>query len=720
MFNSRIRRVGVSLLVCVASTCASAWGADTRQSVGDAYINQDSRSGVWTVGAGGASLSLSIDPSRDYLVTRLLSPSGRDWSIATQSDTTIMANGSALPFGSRGQGFQYETVATSATGNTLRLDATYLLTSAGLRLTRHVVVASGSPTFEVWTTFQSIRNGTTLSNPNAFQLLTPTGTVHWLTGHDGDAGDPTGDTAFMRREQTLAAGESLTLGARGRSSEQTVPWFALDGGQDEFFAALMWSGPWSLTLSRTGNNLAMSWGLAPMTTAVGAMPIEGPHALFGVARGALADASAALRSYVLNGLRQGRALTPAVTYNTWFAYGTAIDEMSMQAEMDRAAAMGVELFVVDAGWYAGADTANPSNFEPGLGSWEPDLARFPNGLGALADYAHSLGMKFGIWVEPERVNLSVVGQDGLDEKMLATLAGGYTSETTAQICLAGAAGRQWVLDHLTAFLEATRPDYLKWDNNLWVNCDRPGHGHGATDGPFAHVTALYQILDTLRQRFPNLQIENCSMGGNRVDFGMMRYTDVAWMDDHTAPSVHVRHNIEGLTAVFPPAYLLSFVTEASSEPLQNAPDLALYFRSRMGGVLGLCFRAEFLSDDDIASIIRETAIYKNVRTTLSVAAAALLTSQAQVSGGPDWDVMQATTPDGASMVVYAFQEDDAVQKVNVKPSNLNATATYAVTSVDAGSLGSATGADIMTNGIDVVQSPVSAAHILTLTVAVAP
>src|SRR5215471_13084178 len=102
MLKSRFRRVGVLLLVCVVSTCATAW-ADTQQSVGDAYITQSSR--TWTIGAGGASLSLSIDPSGDYLVTRLLSPTGRDWSISTQSDTTITVNGSALPFGSKGQGF---------------------------------------------------------------------------------------------------------------------------------------------------------------------------------------------------------------------------------------------------------------------------------------------------------------------------------------------------------------------------------------------------------------------------------------------------------------------------------------------------------------------------------------------------------------------------------------------------------------------------------------
>src|SRR6185295_18409634 len=137
-----------------------------------------------------------------------------------------------------------------------------------------------------------------------------------------------------------------------------------------------------------------------------------------------------------------------------------------------------------------------------------------------------------------------------------------------------------------------------WDNNLWVNCDREGHGHGASDGNFAHVSALYQVLESLRQKYPSLTIENCSGGGNRLDLGMLRYTDVGWMDDNTTPSIKVRHNIQGLSLIFPPAYLLSFLANLGWEPLHNSPDLPMYVRSRMQGVMGLSFQSAWLSDDD--------------------------------------------------------------------------------------------------------------------------
>ena len=123
-------------------------------------------------------------------------------------------------------------------------------------------------------------------------------------------------------------------------------------------------------------------------------------------------------------------------------------------------------------------------------------------------------------------------------------------------------------------------------------------------------------------------IENVSGGGNRLDIGMLRFTDVAWMDDRTAPSVHVRHNIQGLSAVFPPAYLLSFVTDHDTEPLHDAPDLSLYFRSRMSGALGLCFRWRSFTEDEDAGMAQEIAIYKAARATITMSAGSLLTRQA--------------------------------------------------------------------------------------------
>lgn len=687
---------------------AGAARADTVASLGDASIAHSGAS--WTVSAGGASMVLTIDPAADYALTSLVSPSGVQWLRASGPDSIVTAGGVAHAFGSRTDGFAYASASARTNGTRLELQATYVLVAQSLTATRHVAVVSGSPTFEVWTTFQAGGAGVALTGLDTFRASIVPGQLNWLSGEQPAASNPTLDSEFGQRARSINPGERVSFGSTARSSEGTVPWIAVDGASDEFYTALMWSGGWSLTVSPTRTTLAIDWSLGPTSTVVGAVPVDTPHVLLGVARGAMPSASAAMRTYVLQGLRGGRPISPLVTYNTWYAYGTAVDEASLEREMTRAAAMGVELFVIDAGWYVGADTSNTTDFTPGLGSWTVDADRFPDGLAALRDFAHGLGMKFGVWVEPERVDIHLVGQNGLDESSLATSGGDYQASDSAMICLAGQAGRQWVVDHLTAFLDAVRPDYLKWDNNLWVNCDRAGHGHGATDGSFAHVTALYQILDMLRQRYPSMLIENCAGGGNRLDFAMLKYTDVAWMSDQTAPSVRVRHNLEGLSQVFPPAYLLSFLTDLGWEPLHNAPDLALYTRSRMPLAFGLSIRSLWLTDADLAALTQQIAFYKRLRPLVTAAAATLVTLQAN-GDEKQWDILQETGTAGG-LALFAFNGAAAPSSTTVVPANLPPDALYQVVSIDGSVRGTMRGSDLTANGLTLTRTPTTAAQIL--------
>ena len=694
----------------IVSTATEAATVVAQQ--GDAAISHDEAAGTWTLTAGGASLTLALDPTRDFAIVSLISASGTPWTTGVAADSFVRVGNRSHAFGNRAAGFAYQDATVVTRGRTLQLNATFRLSSDALTATRRYAIVSGSPSFEAWTTYEG--PGASIADLNALQISVPTGSVRWLTGLQGDTADAPTDSAFTLQQQTLTAGVPFSLGATHRASEKIVPWFSIDGARDEFFAALMWSGAWSAAFDRTAGGTTITVGLAAMTTTLTTM-IDGPHVVFGVAPGGVAEGTAALRSYVLDGLRGGRPIVPLVTYNTWFAYGTEIDQSSMRAEMQRAAALGVELFVIDAGWYAGPGAAGPVDFDAGLGGWTADPDRFPNGLAPLREYAHGLGMKFGLWIEPERVNMSLIGAPGVEEAWLATEAGQYGSDQTAQICLANGAARQWLMDRLTTLIDEVQPDYLKWDNNMFVNCDRDGHGHGATDGNFAHTGGLYDMLSQLRERYPALLIENVSGGGNRLDVGMLRFTDVAWMDDRTAPSVHVRHNLQGLSAVFPPAYLLSFVTDHDSEPLHGAPDLSLYFRSRMGGALGLCFRADSFTEGENASMAHEIDIYKATRSTVGVAAASLLTKQAAREDGPSWDVLQESTAGHERVVLNAVQSDSGVSTFNVKPTDLKPSTTYDVHSVDTGMLGTATGAALMTDGIDLLQSPNSAAHILIIT-----
>ena len=134
-----------------------------------------------------------------------------------------------------------------------------------------------------------------------------------------------------------------------------------------------------------------------------------------------------------------------------------------------------------------------------------------------------------------------------------------------------------------------------------------------------------------------VMIENVSGGGARLDFGMVAFTDTAWMDDRTSPASHVRHNIEGLSFAFPPAYLLSFLIDADGEPIAGAEDLPLLVRSRGAGILGLTYRTDLLDDDTAERLKEQIAEYKTYRTIVAPANALLLSAQAPI------DSTRATT-----------------------------------------------------------------------------
>jgi hypothetical protein len=199
-----------------------------------------------------------------------------------------------------------------------------------------------------------------------------------------------------------------------------------------------------------------------------------------------------------------------------------------------------------------------------------------------------------------------------------------------------------------------------------------------------------------------------------LDLGMLRYTDVGWMDDRTAPSAKVRHNIEGLSALFPPAYLMSFVIPHPDEPLGGASDLPLIFRSRMAGVLGLCFRTADFDEDQLADMRRFIETYRSLRDILRTASGSVLTAQASSENPPGWDVFQ-TTPEGLRpTIVWAFQNDGAVRHIVVRPVGLRGPVRYDVSSRYGGSLGVLTGSTLMNDGIELAASPESVSHTITL------
>jgi alpha-galactosidase len=691
------------------SARAQAQSSLSPQRAGDVFVTEDSQAQTWTIGNSELHVMFRLTAAKELVIEEISNPStGRVLTALNEFDSAVTVNGNTLSPGAAAWGLAG--VATSEEGSGVRLTFTFRSASVPVVAIRSYVCYPGSPTIETWTRFES--NGAasaTLSNEVVWRLAIPATTVHYVQGLRQTDGDV--DQAFARRTATLGSADQMTLTEPNRSTESFLPMMTADAGADEFFGGLLWSGSWQIDLQGLGGGTRVTARLPRLSTTVDAShPHDTPHGFFGFTPGGQNAVSGALHEFVVQGLRGGRPFTPLVTYNTWFAYSTEIDEETLQGEIVEAAGLGVELFVVDAGWYAGAGKG--MNFDTGLGSWQVDPVKFPSGLAALRDFAHSYGMRFGLWVEPERVDAATIGKPGLvREEWLAKNNGSYGAAKTPQVCLASPDARQWVFDELTRLLDDVQPDYLKWDNNQWVNCNRTGHGHGANDGNYAHVSSLYGLLADLRARYPDLLIEDCAQGGNRLDFGMLRYTDVAWMDDRTVPAVHVRHNLEGLITFFPPSSLLSFAASGLDEVLGASADLPLSMRSRMPGVLGLTYRAADLTEEDRDGIASEIAAYKRIRDTIRDASARLLTDQA-VQDGPAWDAVQEVAVTTGNAIVLAFQNDSGTPRVAFQPEGLEAGATYLVTRGDGTFVGSASGDEIMAGGVEIDSSPESAAHLL--------
>ena len=721
----------LGVLVACLTTSGSLHSEEPLLQVDTAYITQDGSGRGWVIGTD--LVRYSVGTEAGAIVARGITDpvTNREWRQVAGPDSSVSVGGHHVEIGSADTTFARSEVTEWWGG--VKLDLVYRVPTSSLEITRSYAAYPGSSVIETWTNFHNVGKAPVkLGDLTSFELSVKPGTLRWLRGLTATAeeGGP-----FTMQSRKLDAGEKFEIGSTTRSSERQLPWFSVRGDDPnpddesdwapEFFGSILWGGSWRLSTERLGGELSVRLGLPPFETRVDADGwLETPHAVFGVTNPVVPEVSQALRSFIDKGVRHGRPLRADVTYNTWFTYGTFINEASLRAEMAMAAEMGIEQFVVDAGWWAGIHPEDPSDFSRGLGSWEVDTDRFPNGLGALTDYAHELGMRFGVWIEPERVDLGVVFEkDGVDEKFLATTNGRYNGggtngeATYGQVCLADPAAREWVIAKIHAFVDAVRPDYIKWDNNFWINCTRASHGHGTEDGNFQHHAGLGTILSELRESYPSMDIENSASGGNRLSLGMLAYTDAGWMDDHSSPSTHVRHNLGGLSVLFPPAYMFSFAMGDVTEEFVDAPDadLPLLVRSRMSGMLGGTWSASTMGEGTRAVVAKQVALYKRIRPIIQQGAAFLLGPQ--VMSYPDapwwgWDAIEHVQASTGDAVVFAFNTDDSETNTIVKPRSLRPDAIYEVESADYGVLGEVSGAELMARGIEISASGVSRSHVL--------
>ncbi|WP_019065190.1 alpha-galactosidase [Streptomyces prunicolor] len=459
------------------------------------------------------------------------------------------------------------------------------------------------------------------------------------------------ETQLSRTE--LPYGETVLSSRRGTTSHHANPWVMLDDGTATeehgrvHSCALAWSGSWQLTVQRLPTErvtVSAGFGHAPITWQLppGA-ELRTPVSAAAYTEGGFGGASRAWHRYLLDHVLPHPGELRPVLYNSWEATEFDVSVEGQSALAERAAGLGVELFVMDDGWF-GSRTHDAA----GLGDWTPNAERFPDGLGPLIDRVHELGMRFGLWVEPEMVNPDSDLYRAHPDWVLHHPTRRRTEHRNQLVLnLARPDVAAWMYDRLDELLTKNDIDFLKWDFN------RPFTEAGWPDAesdPEAlwteHVHNLYAVIDRLRTAHPHLRIESCSSGGARLDPGILARTDQVWTSDNTdaLDRLDIQH---GFSQLYPARVMGAWVTDSPNPYTGRSLPLDFRFHVAMAGVLAIGGDLARWSAAELARAAELVAAYKRVRPLVQHGRQYRLSSP----GDGELSAVQYLAPDGTEAAV---------------------------------------------------------------------
>jgi alpha-galactosidase len=535
-------------------------------------------------------------------------------------------------------------------------------------------------------------------------------TLNYLTGRW--AGE------WTLTQETLHPGARIIESRRGTTGHQANPWFAVQAGSadedsgDVWFGALAWSGSWRITVEQDQlDAVRVTGGFNPFEFGYvlhSGQTLETPVFYGGYSAHGLGGASRLLHHFEIaqvlpHRIGTGEQAAPKprpVIYNSWEATEFNVSEQGQIALAEKAAALGVQRFVMDDGWFG-----QRKDDHAGLGDWYVNQQKFPNGLKPLIDKVHSLGMDFGLWVEPEMVNPDSDLYRKHPEWVL-NFPGRPRSEQRNQLVLnlARPDVRAYILDFLDKLLTENDIAFLKWDYNR--NWAEPGWDQlppAEQRKVYVEFTRnLYAILAELKSRHPKVELESCSGGGGRVDLGILKYADEVWPSDNTDPFDRLTQQ-DGFTYAYTPQIMMAWVTDSPHWLNKRSTSLSYRMLSSMQGSLGIGANITKWNDEETALAKRLIASYREVQPTIVQGDLYRLISP---RNGSEFSATQTVNREKSQSVVYAFihstQEGRTFPRLRLK--GLDPAAQYALTSIEGKTMDGtpevASGAWWMNHGLD--------------------
>ncbi|HOW37771.1 MAG TPA: alpha-galactosidase [Bacillota bacterium] len=302
-----------------------------------------------------------------------------------------------------------------------------------------------------------------------------------------------------------------------------------------------------------------------------------------------------------------------ILLNNWEATGFDFKEAKLLRLARTAKKLGIELFVLDDGWFGKRDDDTTS-----LGDWTPNPRKLPSGLGGLAAKIRGMGLDFGIWVEPE-----MVSEDShlyrAHPEWVIRLPDRVPSKGRNQLILdlSQSAVRDYLFDALAGVFDAGGVSYCKWDMNRNFSDMYSLPLGPERQGEFFHryVLGLYDLLGRLKQRFPRVLFESCASGGNRFDLGMLYYMPQTWTSDDTdgIERLYIQY---GTSMVYPLSTMGAHVSAVPNmQTIRNTP-LETRFNTAIFGLLGYELDLTRCNPFEKKVIRKQIAFYKEHRHLL--------------------------------------------------------------------------------------------------------